>query len=395
MRMPGLYLKWGLNRNAVIFTGIGAALLLPFLLLPSPDELSKNDIARIAEFQHLRQMLGDTVWPGFGKAQIPFAMVKGKREYLFDHPSPSKGNTQIRTPLYPGAITYKKGHTLPRLIMSAISVEGIPTAIMPDKTTFDQVVSLMESSSNGSMLEAAMSGGSGTDDAVYELVAVHESFHVFQQKQNFSRIQNMFDLPPGSLDEKLFATRLSEAESSNEIRNMLKDESRYLAQALSAKSLILCRDQAHLFLKIRDARRQATAEKEMGLTVASIAARENAMEWGEGMTNYVQGRILELASVKTYRPLNLMADVSGFHGYKQISFSKELSLDRSGEMGSRARSYIVGAGICSLLDRLGAEWKSPAMKELMPLTELLRQVLESSPSPEQKRTWTSLSKQSY
>jgi len=43
----------------------------------SQDDLNRNDVARIAEFQHLRQTLGNTVWPGFGKAQIPFAMTKG------------------------------------------------------------------------------------------------------------------------------------------------------------------------------------------------------------------------------------------------------------------------------------------------------------------------------
>jgi hypothetical protein len=395
MRIPETFLKLRLNRIALSFAIIGAALLLPFLLLPSSDEASRNDIARIAEFQHLRRTLGDAVWPGYGKAQIPFAMAKGKREYLFDHPSPPKGNTPIPTPIYPGSIAYTKGHALPRLIMAAIPVGGIPTAVMPDNATFDQAISLMGSSSDGSMLEAVMSGGTGTDAAIYELVAIHEGFHVFQLKQGVDRIQNKFDLPPGSLEEKVFRDRLRKAESTSEIANMIRIESRHLAQALSAKSLVVCRDEAQLFLKMRDARRQATAEKEKGLTVASIAAYEDGIEWSEGTTTYVQRRILELASAKTYKPLDLMTRVPGFNGYSRIQPSKIWSLDRSAEISYQARSYVVGAGICSLLDRLGAEWKSPAMEDLMSLTELLRQALETRSSPEQKKTWTSLSKQSY
>jgi hypothetical protein len=176
MRIPAI-LQHRFNPILTGFAIFGVALLLPYLLLPSSNDLSRSDVARIAEFQHLRQTLGDTAWPGFGKTQIPFAMTKGDREYLFDHPSPSSGNTSIRMPLYPGTVVRRKGHTLPRLMMTAIPVNRVPTALMPDKATFDQVVSLVESASDGSMLEAAMSGGSGIDAAVYELVAVHESFH--------------------------------------------------------------------------------------------------------------------------------------------------------------------------------------------------------------------------
>jgi hypothetical protein len=395
MRIPGVFLQLHSNPIIVGFAVVGAALLMPFFLLPSSDELSKSDIARIAECRHLRQTLGNTVWQGFGKAQIPLAMAKGKREYHFDHPKPPNGCRSVRNPGYPGTIVYRKGHTLPRLVMTAIPVGGIPTALIPDKATFDQIIALMESASDGSMLEAAMSGGSGTDTAVYELVAIHESFHAFQYKQGIKCIQDKFELPPGSLEEKLFAARLRDAEATNEIRNMLKIEGRHLARSLSADSRSQCRDEALLFLKARDARRQAASEKAVGLTVASIAANENGIEWIEGITNYVQRRTLELASGNNYRPLDLMAGVSGFRGYKRLQLSKMWSLDHSDKMSYQARSYVVGAGICFLLDRLGAEWKKPAMEDLKPLTELLRQALESRPAPEQNGTWTPLSRRSY
>jgi hypothetical protein len=395
MRIAVIFMKSHANPIAAGFAVFAVVLLLPYLLLPSQDDLNRNDVARIAEFQHLRQTLGNVVWPDFGKAQIPFAMTKGEREYLFDHPSPLDGSASVHIRQYPGTVVYRKGHTAPRLVMTAGPVGGVPTAIMPDKATFDQVISLMQSASDGSMLEATMSGGAGIDATTYILVAIHESFHAFQYKQGINRIQNTFDLPPGSLDEKLFRSRLREAEATTEIRNMLNTESRRLAQALSADSPILCLEEARLFLKARDDRRQATAEKGVGLTVASIAANENGIEWTEGMTAYVQSRMLELASTKAYKPLDLMHEVPGFHGYNKISVSNKLSLNRSAEMSYQMRSYTVGAGICSLLDRLGAEWKKPAIEELKPPTELLRQALENRSAPEQTNKWTPRSRKSY
>jgi hypothetical protein len=395
MKSPSIFKQFRTNSAIVVFTVTGLALLMPYLLFPSPDDLDVRDIARIAEFQHLRQTLGETAWPGFGRAQIPIAMVKGEKEYLFDHPSPPGDSVSLRIPQYPGPVYYKKGRTLPRLAMTAIPIGGVPTTLMPSKATFDQVISMVESASEESILETAMSGDSGTNEAVYGLVAVHESFHAFQQKQGMNRIQDRFELPSGSLDEKLFETRLRETEAAHEIRYMLKTEIRHLAQALSAKSPIVCREEARLFLEARDARRQAASEKGEGLTVASIAAKENEIEWIEGMTNYVQSQVLESASTKTYKPLDLMAEVPRFQGYARIDASKMWNLDRSSEMSFRARSYIVGAKICSLLDRLGAEWKKPALENLIPPEELLKQALGNRTNEEQNGAWKTPSRGSY
>lgn len=378
--MPRLVAVTKLRENsiAVGFAIVGLALLLPYIVLPSSDDLSRRDVARIAEFQHLRRIVGESIWPGFGESGIPIGLVKGSMEYLFDYPSPPSGYTKVHVPSYPGTVVRRKGHTLPHLAMTAIPIGGVPTALVPDKATFDQVASLMELNADSSVLEAAMSGGVDVvDTAVYEVVAIHEGFHAFQIKRDIARFQRMADLPSGSLDEKLFATRLKEAEATAEITKMLRVESRHLIQALSTDSPSVRRDEAQAFLKARAARRQTTAAKAEGLTVPSVAAYENAIEWCEGMATFVEGQTCLLAAKSGYKPLDVMADVSDFHGYADLVRLKAFPLDRAGEMASRARSYVVGAGICLLLDRLGAEWKKPAIEEYMPLEDLLRQALES------------------
>jgi hypothetical protein len=51
------------------------ALILSNMVLPQQSEtvetLSQADKIRLAETQHLRQSLGDLVWPGWGQADIP------------------------------------------------------------------------------------------------------------------------------------------------------------------------------------------------------------------------------------------------------------------------------------------------------------------------------------
>ncbi len=53
------------------------------LLLPSHTEntslLSELDKARLAEAIHLRQTLGDSVWPGWGKAYLAHWESQGKQ----------------------------------------------------------------------------------------------------------------------------------------------------------------------------------------------------------------------------------------------------------------------------------------------------------------------------
>ena len=113
------------------------------------------------------------------------------------------------------------------------------------------------------------------------------------------------------------------------------------------------------------------------MTAAPVAASENMTEWLEGMATYAEGRVCGLAAGPSYRPLDLMAGVPDFHGYAHIKTPKSASLDGAADLSSHARSYLVGAGICWLLDRLGAELKKPAIEEFMPLEELLHRALES------------------
>ncbi len=90
----------------------------------------------------------------------------------------------------------------------------------------------------------------------------------------------------------------------------------------------------------------------------------------------------------------IRSDINAFpvsvEGKAMICFQDSLNLSQ-GVLISQG----LFAGICSLLDRLGAEWKKPAIEEIKPPTVLLRHALESRSAPEKNGTWTLLSRESY
>jgi hypothetical protein len=283
-------------------------------------------------------------------------MVKGDREYLFDHPSAPSEYKAFPLASYPGTVARRKGHTLPRLALTAIPIGGVPTVYMPDKATMDQLASLTELGSDSSALATAMTGGANAaDPAVYIIVAMHEGFHAFQQRQDIGQLQRRFDRARGSLDEETFQDRLREVEASPELVGLLRNEAQHLARALETEEPLARRREAQAFLTARDARHQTTSARSRGISPQAVAAFETQYEWMEGMARYVETQVSPAITKGGYKPSQLA---------------------RAYGLASRQRSYVLGAGICLLLDRLGAEWKRPAIAGMVPLEELLRQALE-------------------
>ncbi|PKO05812.1 MAG: hypothetical protein CVU41_10350 [Chloroflexi bacterium HGW-Chloroflexi-3] len=70
--------KWGVMLILGVLglcLGVMALFAVINLFVPDqtnqPDQLADVDIARVLEAQHLRQELGDQVFPGFGTVEIP------------------------------------------------------------------------------------------------------------------------------------------------------------------------------------------------------------------------------------------------------------------------------------------------------------------------------------
>ncbi len=59
------------------------------------DRLSDLEKARLAEAAHLRQTLGDQVWPGWGEADIPFIVYNEDYAFLVGLPDPPDGWVKV------------------------------------------------------------------------------------------------------------------------------------------------------------------------------------------------------------------------------------------------------------------------------------------------------------
>jgi hypothetical protein len=55
------------------------------------QNLTQADKIRLTEAQHLRQSVGDQVWPGWGQADIPIIMYNESYAFLVGSPEPSPG----------------------------------------------------------------------------------------------------------------------------------------------------------------------------------------------------------------------------------------------------------------------------------------------------------------
>src|SRR4029079_1631011 len=95
-----IYLALGGPLLCLLGTGLSAASNIG---LPSRSDvayrLSEVEKAHLSEAVHLRQAIGDAVWPGWGGADIPIIVYNEAFVFLVGYPEPPPGWVKV-----PGAI---------------------------------------------------------------------------------------------------------------------------------------------------------------------------------------------------------------------------------------------------------------------------------------------------
>ena len=59
------------------------------------DRLSEREKGRIAEFYHVRQQIGEKVWPGWESADIPYIVYNEAYAFLIGYPMPADGWVKV------------------------------------------------------------------------------------------------------------------------------------------------------------------------------------------------------------------------------------------------------------------------------------------------------------
>jgi hypothetical protein len=256
------------------------------------DRLSELDKARLAELLHLKESLGDQVWPGLGRADIPIILYNEAYAFLVGYQEqPPPGWTFVRSdqvhggPWEPvpndsfqGAVYYRTQLLDPNETPQAFTVQ-IGDRWAASMTTKDWTQIKLASMIRDELpppLAAVFpySLYTGVFNSEWHISAVlHEAFHAYIGSINLDRLK------------KAEATTAFEDEYSWEDAGLKSDwqvELDLLAEALGADSDEQAADLAREFLAHRE-RRRDQHQLDTGLI-----DYERHREWSEGLAKYIE-----------------------------------------------------------------------------------------------------------
>jgi hypothetical protein len=381
--LPGLLLL------CLALTGISALVNLGVPRQSAQVEnLSTLDMARLAEYQHLRAALGEAIFPGFGTAVIPALLYNEQYAFLVGLAAPQNGwykvpqeelrggswqalqpeqeislgevyRTAYDPQKEPDAFTVRVGETyvssMPTLEWFRISLmhqfrTDLPGFIKP-VFPYQLVASIFVPNS----------------DRYISLVA-HESFHAYQATWARERFDSAEQANLQFVDQYPWFEQTT--------IDSWQQELDVLQRALKETDISLQRSMAKQFLDLRQARRVS-----MGLS-EQLAGYESQREWVEGMARYVELRSLQLAQPGgIYQPMALMQSDRDFKQYAGFENRWLQELDQmtrmAGDEGD-GRFYYSGMAQAYLLDTLLPDWKEKLHADpLLNLEDLLAEAVNS------------------
>lgn len=388
MKKPRNYfLMIVLGMSGLCFLIVGA-LALSNLSLPRQSEsietLSQADKIRLAETRHLRQTVGDAVWPGWGQAEIASIVYNEGYAFLVGYADPPAGWVKV-----PAGI--QRGGTWE--LAPDETLEGQPYYLQalpdPDVTpeaftvlVGEQWVYSLQTFDWAQISLAAQIRGdlpgflrpvfpyrlflnqlvSGSDQ--YITLAAHEAFHAYQGM--------------------VVPEKLAEAEETNlayegrypwddfRLQSDWQNELDLLAEGLQAGDRDSKEELARSFLNVRNNRRKAA-----GLS-PELITYEQQREWLEGLARYAELEIWRQANGEGYAPLAETAELADFKGYVdfQSRWTKEIEqIRRMADDEGDGRFYYSGMAQAFLLDALMPGWKLRALETGVWLEDLLAEAV--------------------
>ena len=366
-----------------------AALAIGNLRLPqrSPviDTLSEGDKVRLAETLHLREQVGEAVWPGWSTADIPAILYNEEYAFLTGYPDPPDGWVKVPQGIqrgsawesvpndgFAGQTYYRQRLSDPELTPEAFTVMvgdrwvssmptldwfriGLSNQIREDLPAFLRPVFPYQIFI-GQLV-------SGSDH--YISLSAHEAFHSFQgrmapQKLAGAELVNQFEKDYPWDDLALQADWQTELD--------------VLAEALRSTDRAQTLDLVREFLALRASRRDSAA-----LSPELISYEQNR-EWLEGLARYAELEIWRQASTGGYVPVPEAADLDDFGDYAGFERRWSQELDQISRMANdegNGRFYYTGMAQAYLLDQIFPEWKLQAFNDNIWLEELLTDVIQA------------------
>ena len=334
--------------------------------------LSEQEKARIQEITHLRNTLGDKVWPGWSAMDIPIVLYNEEYAFLSGIQEPAPGWERVPYGIVggeewkpvPDESYYRQplpedGGT-PQAFIVAIG-DTYAASMTTKEWTGIHLVDLLQGELPGFVAPVfpyfIFTNRFNSDWFISAVL--HESFHVLQARRAYQR-----------LEEAEQATALEEKYpwDDDEFRALWLEEREKLADALVAEDSIERRGLVKQWTALRDKRREQLS--------AELIRYEQQREWLEGLAKYAELNIWYTAYESPgYTPVPAMNEVTDFKAYREAKEyrSSEISQLRSDLQFSESMFYYTGWAQAELLDRLSEDesWKEEVMNAGIYLDELL------------------------
>lgn len=349
-----------------------------------PGSLSHLEQARLAEAIQLREALGDQVWDGWGRQEIPIIVYNEDYAFLIGYSDPPAGWLKMPQRIarggawqvvpddtFEGQIYYRQPlpdpKSNPENFTVLVGTRWVATLATREYAQIDFYAGLKEQVPlpiRGIVPYPLVWRLLMGETEAYIGALEHEMFHAFQGTR-----------APARLGEAEQAVQYEKEYPWNDsaLERNWKNETALLVRAVRAPSNPEALDLARQFLEQRAARRVSSR-----LTV-DMVDYERHREWLEGLAKYAELTIGKAASNSpSYTPVPAMSADSEFHAYRtgEQVWSQQLdeALRTEGRSGE-TRFYYSGMAQAALLDRLLPGWKRRAFDRDVFLEDLVQQAV--------------------
>ena len=363
--IKGLFFFLGGGIASLLFLGLVA--YLSNLNIPEvtgvTEYIDSVDKVRLAETIHLKDELGELVWPGWGQMDIPVLIWHSKNSFLFGiDQSPPRWEV-VSSDQFQGKVYYSNSAIDPENF--AMHIGGQWVASMATKKETDLFIENVFREVIPDSLEPFFPYRLLVLNSEIQMSGVlHETFHVYQVMQAPEKFNRT---------EASFSNSDTYWQVDGDMGDAWQKEMNLLVEAVESDTIGATQAVSREFLAAREQRRGAYR-----LTTDQISF-EREVEWLEGLAKYVELGIWEIASkTPNYHPIPDMNADPDFKNYSTFKrhWNQEMSqAQRQATKQGDVRFYYSGMLQARLLDRLVPDWKTRVMEEGIYLEDLLKEAV--------------------
>jgi len=317
------------------------------------------DKDRLTEALRLKTELGEGVWPGWGKMEIPVLLWNQENNYLFGVNNPPDSWEKVPDDNYLGETYFRNPDFDPENFAVFIGKQWVSSAATKGET--DLFLQRVFRDVLPDYLEVFFPFRILILNSEFQICGVlHESFHVYQAK-----------ITPIKFSEanSIYHNEGKYWEIDNDMHSTWKDEMDILIKAVESETDEETTAYTRRFLDLREKRR---LNYKMTPNMVSF---ERQIEWLEGVAKYIELTMWETASqTSTYDPIPNIKSDPDFKDYKTFNrrWSQEISQARRQAIAEGdIRFYYSGMLQAKILAKLLPEWKSRIMEDDIYLEDLL------------------------